>query len=128
MDQRQRAIALTGLALLVLAGCGGEVPLTATEGAELSITANPTAISVFGGVSTITVVGFKAVADGGGPLTNGTQIFLTTNVGVFDSLIRSSMRLTSSGVAPIASFLQRSPRDAVPRSISKFEFPDLLQI
>ncbi len=87
MGRERRKIALAALAVSVLAKCGGEVPLTATEGAELSITANPTAISVFGGVSTITVVGFKAVADGGGPLTDGTQIFLTTNVGLIEERV-----------------------------------------
>jgi hypothetical protein len=113
MDSRQRAIALTGLAFLALARCGGEVPLTATEGSELSITANPTAISVFDGVSTITVVGFKAVADGGGPLTDGTQIFLTTNVGTIEE--RVEMRngvaygnLRSNGRAGLATVRARS--------------------
>jgi hypothetical protein len=113
MDQRQRTIALTGLALLVLAGCGGEVPLTATEGAELSITANPTAIAVFEGVSTITVVGFKAVADGGGPLTDGTQIFLTTNVGTIEERVEMENgvargTLRSNGRAGLASVSARS--------------------
>ncbi len=113
MDQRQRTIALTGLVLLALAGCGGEVPLTATEGSELFITANPTAIPVFEGVSTITVVGFKAVADGGGPLTDGTQIFLTTNVGTIEERVEMQNgvargTLRSNGRAGLASVSARS--------------------
>jgi hypothetical protein len=87
--------------------------LTATEGAELSISANPTAIPVFGGVSVITVVGFKAVADGGGPLTDGTQIFFTTNVGIIEE--RVEMRngvargnLRSDGRAGVAVVVARS--------------------
>ena len=113
MDQRQRAIALTGLALLFLAGCGGEVPLTATEGATLFITANPTAIPVFEGVSTITVVGFKAVADGGGPLTDGTQIFFTTDVGTIEERVEMQNgvargTLRSNGRAGRATVIARS--------------------
>ncbi len=64
-----------------------QVPLTATTGSELSITANPTAIPAIGGVSTITVTGFKSADDGGGPLSNGTQIFFTTNVGQIEQRV-----------------------------------------
>ncbi len=70
--------------------CGGGVPLTAPTGAELSIVANPTTIPVVNGVSTITVTGFKSADDGGGPLMNGTQIFLTTNVGLIDERVEMS--------------------------------------
>jgi hypothetical protein len=113
MSRRLRNFALSALAFFSFARCGGEVPLTATEGSELSITANPTAIPVFGGVSTITVVGFKAVADGGGPLSDGTQIFLTTNVGVIEERVemqngvaRGSLR--SDGRAGLATVRARS--------------------
>jgi hypothetical protein len=74
-------------AAAVLMYCGGGVPLTAPTGAELSITANPRTIPVVNGVSTITVTGFKSAEDGGGPLTNGTQIFFTTNVGLIDERV-----------------------------------------
>ena len=63
------------------------VPLTAPGGTELSMTANPTAIPVQGGSSTITVVGFKAADDGGGPLSDGTQIFFTTDLGVIEERV-----------------------------------------
>ncbi len=104
---------LAALAVSILAKCGGEVPLTATEGAELSISANPTAIPVFGGVSTITVVGFKAVADGGGPLSDGTQIFLTTDVGVIEERVETRngvarANLRSNGRAGLATVTARS--------------------
>jgi hypothetical protein len=99
--------------LFAIAGCGGEVVLTAVEGSELSITANPTAIPVFNGVSTITVVGFKSQEDGGGPLTDGTQIFLTTTVGIIEE--RVEMRngvargyLRSNGRAGVANIVARS--------------------
>ena len=116
MEHRHGAIAFTGLALLALAsltGCGGEVPLTAAEGSELSIVANPTAISVFEGVSNITVVGFKSVADGGGPLTDGTQIFLTTNVGIIEERVETRNgvahgTLRSNGRAGLATVTARS--------------------
>ena len=73
-------------ALFSLSQCE-KVPLTATEGSTLFITANPTAIPAIGGVSTITVTGFKRVEDGGGPLPNGTQIFFTTNVGLIEERV-----------------------------------------
>jgi len=107
------AVSILALAASNLVRCGGEVPLTATEGAELSITANPTAIPVFGGVSSITVVGFKRVEDGGGPLTDGTQIFLTTDVGVIEERveIRNGVargNLRSNGRAGLATVTARS--------------------
>jgi hypothetical protein len=89
------------------------VPLTATTGSELSITANPTAIPAFNGVSTITVTGFKGPDDGGGPLPDGTQIFFTTNVGVIEE--RAEMQngvargfLRSDGRAGLAAVVARS--------------------
>ncbi|MGH9322701.1 MAG: Ig-like domain-containing protein [Vicinamibacteria bacterium] len=101
--------------LLAIAGwsCDGEVPLTAPEGAELSITANPTSIPVFNGVSTITVVGFKGVEDGGGPLSDGTQIFLTSNVGVIEERVEiqngvARASLLSNGRAGLATVSARS--------------------
>ncbi len=94
-------------------GCGGEVPLTATGAATLFISANPTAIPVFNGASAITVVGFKDPEDGGGPLTDGTQIFFTTNVGTIEE--RAEMRdgvaratLRSNGRAGRAAVIARS--------------------
>jgi hypothetical protein len=87
--------------------------LTAAEGAELSISANPTAIPVFGGVSTITIVGFKSVEDGGGPLTDGTQIFLTTDVGLIEERVETRngiarANLRSNGRAGLATVTARS--------------------
>jgi hypothetical protein len=100
-------------ALLAVAGCGGEVPLTAVEGSELSITANPTAIPVFNGVSTITVTGFKSQEDGGGPLTDGTQVFLTTDVGIIEERVEfrngiARAFLRSNGRAGRATVTARS--------------------
>jgi hypothetical protein len=113
MFRRLGSIALAALAFGSFASCGGGVPLTATEGAELNITANPTAIPVFGGVSTITVVGFKGAEDGGGPLPDGTQIFFTTDVGVIEERVemRSGIAkayLRSDGRAGTATIAARS--------------------
>lgn len=113
MGRSRREIATIALVASVFAGCGGQVPLTAPEGAEIFISANPTAIAVFEGVSTITVVGFKAVADGGGPLTDGTQIFLTTNVGTIEERVEMQNgvargTLRSNGRAGLASVSARS--------------------
>ncbi|MEE9264123.1 MAG: hypothetical protein V3V11_06680, partial [Vicinamibacteria bacterium] len=75
---------ITAVAALVSLIRCDSVPLTATTGSELSITANPTAIPAIGGVSTITVTGFRMADEsggGGGTLPDGTQIFFTTNVG-----------------------------------------------
>ncbi|HSF18141.1 MAG TPA: IPT/TIG domain-containing protein [Vicinamibacteria bacterium] len=103
---------LTAAAAAFLSSCKG-VPLTAAAGAELSITANPTAIPVFDGASTITVVGFKGPDDGGGPLADGTQIFFTTNVGLIeervemrDGVARGTLR--SNGRAGQANVTARS--------------------
>ena len=74
------------VALVSLIRCDS-VPLTATTGSELSISANPTAIPAINGVSTITVTGFKSADDGGGTLPDGTQIFFTTNVGIIEQRV-----------------------------------------
>ena len=74
------------VALVSLIRCDS-VPLTATMGSELSISANPTAIPAVNGVSTITVTGFKSADDGGGTLPDGTQIFFTTNVGIIEQRV-----------------------------------------
>ena len=93
--------------------CGGGVPLTAPTGAELSIVANPTTIPVVNGISTVTVTGFKSADDGGGPLTNGTQIFFTTNVGLIDEQVEmrngiAKAQLQSNGRAGSATVEARS--------------------
>lgn len=113
MRRNRQKIAVPALALSLFASCGGQVPLTAPEGAELSITANPTAIPVFGGVSIITVVGFKGADDGGGPLSDGTQIFLTTDVGVIEERVEiqngvARGNLRSNGRAGLATVTARS--------------------
>jgi hypothetical protein len=106
---------LAGLSLLAAAmmHCGN-VPLTAPSGAELSITANPTDIPAYNGVSTITVVGFESTESGdGGPLPNGTQIFFTTNVGLIEERVemqngRALAYLRSNGRAGVATVTARS--------------------
>lgn len=105
--------AAIGAAAAISMTCGGQVPLTAPSGAELTITANPTAIPVSNGVSTITVVGFKGADDGGGPLADGTQIFFTTNVGVIEERVemqsgRAVAFLRSNGRAGLATVEARS--------------------
>jgi hypothetical protein len=89
------------------------VPLTAPTGAELSIAANPMSIPVSGGVSTITVTGFKSTDDGGGPLADGTQIYFTTNVGQIEERVEmengvAKGYLRSDGRAGEASVTARS--------------------
>jgi len=84
---------VAGAAVLAFLTTCDEVPLTATTGSVLFISANPTAIPAIGGVSTITVTGFRSadagenLPPGGGPLPDGTQIFLTTNVGVIEQRV-----------------------------------------
>jgi len=78
---------VAGAAMLAFLTACDEVPLTATTGSVLFISANPTAIPAINGVSTITVTGFKRPEDGGGPLSDGTQIFLTSNVGVIEQRV-----------------------------------------
>jgi hypothetical protein len=87
MSRARREIAAAALALSFLASCGGQVPLTAPEGATLTIEANPKSIPTVGGRSTITVIGFKAAEDGGGTLSDGTQIFFTTDLGAIEERV-----------------------------------------
>jgi hypothetical protein len=113
MGRSRREIATIAWVASVFAGCGGQVPLTAPKGAELFISANPTAIPVFEGVSTITVVGFKGADDGGGPLTDGTQIFFTTDVGTIEERVEMQNgvargNLRSNGRAGLANVIARS--------------------
>ena len=85
-----------GLALLTVmsaAACKA-VPLTAPSGASFTITANPTSIPAAGGTSAITMVMFKAEEDGGGTVADGTQIFLTTNLGLIEERVA-----TTAGIA-----------------------------
>ncbi len=90
----QGRVALAALALSAFASCGGQVPLTAPEGAILTIEANPKSIPAIGGSSRITVVGFKAVEDGGGTVADGTQIFFTTDLGAIEERVS-----TKDGIA-----------------------------
>jgi len=55
-----------------------QVDYTAPEGAILTITANPIVVALNGGTSEITVMGQRA---SGAPLTDGTVIYFTTNIG-----------------------------------------------
>lgn len=84
---RVLSLALLVPALFSLAHCDGEVPLTAPDGAELSMSANPTSIPAENGLSQVTVVGFKGADDGGGTLADGTQIFFSTSVGVIEERV-----------------------------------------
>ncbi len=70
------------------------VPLTAPNNATMTIQANPLSIPAVGGTSTITVTAFKASSDGGGTVTNGTQIFFTTDLGVIVERVA-----TTNGIA-----------------------------
>lgn len=87
MLSMHRTLLGSALAALVLAQCGGAVPLTAPAGATLTMDANPKSIPVVGGRSTITVIGFKSEDDGGGTLPDGTQIFFTTDLGVIEERV-----------------------------------------
>ena len=78
---------------LALSACK-PVPLTAPDMASMTITANPTSIPAAGGTSTITIVMFKAAEDGGGTVADGTQIFLTTNLGLIEERVA-----TTTGIA-----------------------------
>lgn len=105
------------LALSSLSDCKA-VPLTAPAGSELFISANPTTIPAIGGVSTITVTGFRPPASGdapsaGGTLPDGTQIFFTTNVGQIESRVEMTNGvaygfLRGDGRAGLASVEARS--------------------
>jgi hypothetical protein len=93
MLSAQRTLVAGALAALVLPHCGG-VPLTAPEGATLTIEANPKSIPVSGGKSTITVIAFKSAEDGGGTVADGTQVFFTTNLGAIEERVE-----TTNGIA-----------------------------
>jgi hypothetical protein len=82
-----RFIALLALGAAFGWGCGEGVPLVSPEGSTLTISANPTSIPLVGGESTITVIGFRSAADGGGTLPNGTQIFFSTTLGVIEERV-----------------------------------------
>jgi len=94
MDLSRGRVALAALALSAFASCGGQVPLTAPEGATLTLEANPKSIPAIGGRSRITVVAFKAPEDGGGTVADGTQIFFTTDLGVIEERVA-----TENGIA-----------------------------
>jgi hypothetical protein len=107
-----------GLGLVVgivfaISGCGGEVPFVSPDGATLSISANPTAIPIINGESTITVIAFKAPEDGGGTVPDGTQIFFTTTVGVIEERVATTSgiaraKLRSNGRAGVATITASS--------------------
>ena len=79
---KQRLL-LLGLFVCALA-CDSANPV-APGGTVLSISANPTQIPLSGGVSTITVTGFKP---DGNPLNPGTQILVDTDIGdLFDARV-----------------------------------------
>ncbi len=94
MGGRRARVALAALAISCFAVCDGEVPLTAPEGATLTIEANPKSIPAVGGRSRITVVAFKAAEDGGGTVADGTQIFFTTDLGAIEQRVQ-----TQNGIA-----------------------------
>ncbi len=81
--------ALSGVLLGSLA-CGKATPV-APAGAVLSITANPSQISL-NGSSTITIFGSKP---NGNPLDPGTQIRLSTTIGTIDGIVT----VKSGGIA-----------------------------
>jgi len=81
-----RWLAATVVAGAILMTCK-PVPFTAPTGSTLTMSANPTTIPAVNGVSVITILGFKGETDGGGPLTDGTQIYLTTNVGIIEERV-----------------------------------------
>ena len=89
------------------------VPLTAPGGASFTITANPTSIPSVGGTSTITIVMFKAAEDGGGTVADGTQIFLTTDLGIIEERVATTIgiaraTLQSNGRAGTATITATS--------------------
>ena len=100
------------VAVLTLVQCT-PVPLTAPGGATFTITANPTSIPAVGGTSTITIVMFKAAEDGGGTVADGTQIFLTTNLGIIEERVATTVgiaraTLQSNGRAGTATITAAS--------------------
>ncbi len=102
-----RAAAVLTPAIFFL-NCATEAPLVPTSLALLQISANPTAIPVVDGVSTVTVVGQELTANGEVVLLEGAEILFTTNVGKIDArvLMRNGVataHLRSSGRAGLAS-------------------------
>jgi adhesin/invasin len=113
MVRSRGGVALAALALSCLAVCDGEVPLTAPEGATLTIEANPKSIAAVGGRSRITVVAFKAAGDGGGTVADGTQIFFTTDLGRIEERVETvngiaQAMLQSDGRAGTATITAQS--------------------
>lgn len=95
MRNRRLILAVLGLfgLLLYTAGCDSADNPIAPSGSVLTITANPTQINLNGQSSTITIVGFKP---DGNPLNPGTQINLSTTLGV---LAQTLVEVTSGGRA-----------------------------
>jgi hypothetical protein len=94
MRNRRSSFAALGLLGLVLfhAGCDSAKNPVAPSGSVLTVTANPSRISLTG-QTTITVVGFRP---DGNPLSNGTLINLATDLGV---LTQTLIEVTGSGRA-----------------------------
>jgi hypothetical protein len=107
MRNRRFSFAVLGLLALVLvnAGCDPAKNPVAPSGSVLTVTANPTRISL-NGQSSITVVGFRP---DGNPLSNGTLINLSTSLGVLAQTVievtgsgRASTTLSGDGTAGMA--------------------------
>jgi hypothetical protein len=94
MRNRRSSFAALGLLGLVLfnAGCDSAKNPVAPSGSVLTVTANPSRISLTG-QTTITVVGFRP---DGNPLSNGTLINLATDIGV---LAQTLIEVAGSGRA-----------------------------
>jgi hypothetical protein len=90
---RSKHLALLTLALsaLIASACDKATP-TAPAGSTLSITATPVEISA-NGTSTVIVTATRG--NGGGPVTPGTEIRLSTTVGTIDEVVTTD----ASGVA-----------------------------
>jgi len=88
-----------GLAFLVAVSAAlsmtcEQVPLTAPNESTIIVQANPLSIPAVGGTSTITVTAFKSAENGGGTVADGTQIFLTTSLGILPERVA-----TENGIA-----------------------------
>ncbi len=90
--------------------CDSANPVAPT-GTILSLSASPTQISLNGGTSLLTVTGFKP---DGNPLNPGTQITLSTDIGVLSSTLvetngsgRATAILTSDGTPGVAMISAR---------------------
>ena len=103
-------LALTAAALasaFAFGSCATEDLVMGPSPAALQISANPTAIPVLGGVSTITVIGQESTPVGVVPLQRA-QIFFTTTVGTIDPQVEmlngiARVLLRSDGRAGLAS-------------------------